>query len=71
MANVDFEFDFAKALARTYHDDAIYQSIVDIADALDAKIINTEKAIQELIKINSSVLAKVLSDYNKELLNEL
>lgn len=26
MANIDFEFDFATALAEGYHDDDIYQS---------------------------------------------
>ncbi|MDE6053241.1 MAG: hypothetical protein K2G55_05665 [Lachnospiraceae bacterium] len=71
MANVDFEFDFETALAKAYQDDEIYQNIAYIAKDLDMKGISTEDAIRELIKINSSVLAKVLKKYNYELLNEL
>lgn len=71
MANVDFEFDFEKALSKAYRDDEIYNDICDVAKALDNDLISTEKAIRELIKINSSVLAEVLKKYNSELLNEL
>ena len=71
MANIDFEFDFATALAEGYHDDDIYQSISYIANGLDMKCISTEDAIRQLIAINSSVLSKVLIKYNYELLNEL
>ncbi len=35
------------------------------------KAIKTEDAIRKLIKINSTVLAKVLKQYNYELLNEI
>lgn len=71
MANIDFEFDFDQALACAYHDDAIYQRISDISKSLDLKTITTEKAIRDMIKINSSVLSAVLKQYNHELLNEL
>lgn len=71
MANVDFEFDFADALAKAYHDDDTYQKISYIAKSLDMKNISTENAIRELIAINSYVLAKVLKQYNYELLNEI
>lgn len=71
MANIDFEFDFETALSEAYHDDEIYQDISDIAKGLDGKFIKTEDAIRKLIKINSSVLAKVLKKYNHEFLNEL
>ena len=71
MANVDFEFDFEKALAEAYHDDEVYQDISYIARALDMESLKTEAAIRELIKVNSSVLAKVLKQYNYELLNAL
>lgn len=71
MANVDFEFDFEKAISKAYHDDEIYQDISYIAKGLDMKGITTEDAIRKLIKINSSVLAKVLNQYNYELLNEI
>ena len=71
MANVDFEFDFEKALSEAYCDDDIYQDIAYIAKGLDMKSLKTEDAIRKLIKINSSVLAKVLMKYNHELLNEL
>lgn len=71
MANVDFEFDFADAIAKAYHNDEIYQKISYIAKGLDMKSIKTEDAIRQLIQINSSVLAKVLKQYNYELLNEL
>ena len=71
MANVDFEFDFEKALSAAYHDNEIYQDISYIAKGLDMKSITTETAIRKLIKINSSVLAKVLKQYNYELLNEV
>lgn len=70
MANVDFEFDFADALAKAYHDDT-YQKISYIAKSLDMKNISTENAIRELIAINSYILAKVLKQYNYELLNEI
>lgn len=60
MANIDFEFDFETALSEAYHDDEIYNDICCVAKALDMERISTEKAIRELIKINSSVLAKVL-----------
>lgn len=71
MANVDFEFDFEKALSKAYRDDEIYQSISDIAKGLDMKTIKTEAAIRQLIEINSKVLSEVLKKYNSELLNEL
>lgn len=71
MANVDFEFDFESEIEKAYHDDEIYQDIAYIAKDIDMKGINTEDAIRKLIKINSSVLAKVLRKYNYELLNEL
>lgn len=71
MANVDFEFDFEKALAQAYHDDNIYQKISYIAKGLDIKSLKTEDAIRQLIQINSTVLAKVLKQYNYDLLNEL
>lgn len=71
MANIDFEFDFETALSDAYHDDEIYQDISSIAKGLDMDSIKTEDAIRKLIKINSSVLAKVLKQYNHELLNEL
>lgn len=71
MANVNFEFDFENEIAKAYHDDEIYQEIAYIAKDLDMKGIKTEDAIRKLIKINSSVLAKVLKKYNYELLNEL
>lgn len=71
MANIDFEFDFEKALAQAYHDDEIYQDISYIAKGLDMKSTTTEDALRKLIKINSSVLAKVLKQYNHELLNEI
>ena len=71
MVNIDFEFDFKAALSRAYHDDEIYQRISYIAKGLDMKSINTENAIRQLININSSVLSKVLTEYNHELLNSL
>lgn len=71
MANIDFEFDFENALTKAYHDDEIYQDISCIAKDLDMKSTTTEDAIRKLIKINSSVLAKVLKQYNHELLNEI
>lgn len=71
IANVDFKFDFEKALENAYHDDEIYQDISCIAKGLDMKITTTEDALRKLIKINSSVLAKVLKQYNHELLNEI
>lgn len=71
MANIDFEFDFETALSDAYHDDEIYQDISNIAKGLDMDSIKTEDAIRKLIKINSSVLSKVLKKYNYELLNEL
>ena len=71
MANIDFEFDFATALAEAYHDSDIYQNISYIAKGLDMKSVSTEEAIRKLIAINSSVLSKVLTKYNYELLNEL
>lgn len=69
--NIDFEFDFEKAIADAYRDDEIYQDISGIAKSIDMKTISTEKAIRDLIKINSSVTAKVLKKYNYELLNNL
>lgn len=69
--NIDFEFDFAKALSDAYHDNETYQDISYIAKAIDMQSISTETAIRELIKINSDVLAKVLKKYNSELLNNL
>lgn len=71
MANVDFEFDFADAIAKAYHDNEIDSDITTIAKGLELGTIKPEKAIRDLIKINSSVLAKVLKQYNYELLNEL
>lgn len=71
MANIAFEFNFEKALSEAYHDDEIYQDISYIAKGLDLKSLSTEDAIRKLIKINSSVLAKVLRQYNYELLNEV
>ena len=72
MVNVDFKFDFASALAKEYHDSEIYQSIAYIAKDIDANNpISIETAIRELIKINSTVLANVLENYNQELLNEI
>lgn len=71
MVNIDFEFDFEKALANAYQDDEIYQDISYIAEGLDLKSTTTENAIRKLIKINSSVLAKVLKQYNRELLNKI
>lgn len=71
MANIDFEFDFETALSNAYRDDEIYQDISDIANGIDLGVIKSEKAIRDLIKINSSVLAKVLRQYNHELLNEI
>lgn len=69
--NVDFEFDFEKAISRAYHEDETHQAILDIAKGIDIGAIDTEKAIWELIKINSSVFAEVLKQYNQELLNEI
>ena len=69
--NIDFEFDFESAIASAYADDEIYQDIVNIAKGLDLHVVSTENAIRSLIKINSSVLAKVLCKYNHELLNNL
>ena len=69
MANVDFEFDFKTAISYAYTEK--YQDITNIAKGLDMKSLSTEDAIRELIKINSSVLSKVLKKYNYELLNEL
>lgn len=69
--NINFEFDFEAAIKKAYLDDKIYQQISDLAKGLDMKSVETEKAIRSLIKINSKVLADVLSAYNKELLNEL
>lgn len=71
MANIDFEFDFASAISKAYHDGGIYQSIADIAKGLDLGAIKTEEAIRELIEINSNVLSNVLKQYNYELLNEI
>lgn len=70
MANVDFEFDFETAISDAYKMD-YYQDISYIAKGLDLKSVSTEQAIRDLIRINSSVLAKVLKKYNYELLNEL
>ncbi len=67
--NVNFEFDFEKALANEYNE--YYQDISYIVQAFDSKSLSTEKFIRNLIKINSSVLAKVLAQYNRELLNEI
>ena len=67
--NVDFTFDFQKALSEAYTD--FYQEITDIAKGLDSKCLSTEKAIRRLIEINSSVLIKVLTHYNSELLDEI
>lgn len=69
MANVDFEFDFETAISNAYTEH--YQDISYIAKGLDLKSVSTEQAIRDLIKINSTVLAKVLKKYNYELLNEL
>lgn len=69
--NIDFEFDFEKAIADAYRDDETYQDISNIAKAVDMQSISTETAIRKLIKINSGVLAKVLRKYNYELLNNL
>lgn len=71
MANVDFEFDFDDAIAKAYHDNEIDSNITTIAKGLELGVIKPEKAIRDLIKINSTVLAKVLKKYNYELLNEL
>ncbi|MCM1183568.1 MAG: hypothetical protein NC337_09355 [Roseburia sp.] len=71
MANIDFAFDFESALSKAYHDDAIYQKISDIAKGLDSKKLCTEKAIRQLIDVNSTVIAEVLTRYNYELLNEI
>ncbi len=71
MAKNDFEFDFETAISDAYHDDEIYQRIADIAKGIDLNAISTEKAIRELIKINSSVFAKVLTQYNRKLLDEI
>lgn len=71
IINVDFEFDFKAAIDKAYSDDEIYQDIAYIAKAFDLKADNTEKLIRELIKINSTVLAEVLTQYNRELLNEI
>lgn len=69
MADIDFEFDFETAIAREYQTE--YQAIAYIAEGLNSNSIDAEKAIRDLIKINSTVLSKVLTDYNRELLNEL
>ena len=69
--NIDFEFDFEKAIADAYCDDVVYQDVSDIAKAIDMQSIDTETAIRKLVKINSGVLAKVLRKYNSELLNNL
>lgn len=70
MVNVDFKFDFKSAIAKEYSDK--YQSIAYIAKDIDANNpISIETAIRELIKINSTVLANVLENYNQELLNEI
>ena len=71
MANIDFEFDFKSALAKTYRDSEIYQEICDIAKGLDLKCLKTEDAIRRLIEINSIVFSEVLKQYNYNLLNEL
>lgn len=71
MVNIDFEFDFEAALSEAYCNDEIYQDICNIAKEIDLGTIKSEKVIRDLIKINSSVLAKVLKKYNYELLNEL
>lgn len=71
MANVDFTFDFCSALSKAYRDDEIYQGISDIAKGIDLKCLDTESAIRQLIEINSSVLGKVMEQYNNALLNEL
>lgn len=65
----DFEFDFETAISDAYFEN--YQDIAYIAKGLDMKSLSTEDAIRKLIKINSSVLSKVLRKYNYELLNEL
>lgn len=69
--NVDFEFDFEKALDAAYHDDEIYQSLIYLAKNLDMEFITTEDAIRKFININSAVLTRVLKQYNRELLNEI
>lgn len=71
MANVDFEFDFDNAISKAYHDNEIDSDITTIAKGLELRAIKPEKAIRDLLKINSSVLAKVLKQYNHDLLNEL
>lgn len=63
--NVDFE----RAISRAYSEYA--QDIIDISDGIDTNTLKTKDAISQLININSSVLATVLKQYNRELLNEI
>ncbi len=71
MVNIDFDFDFKKAIDKAFSDDEVYQEIAYICKALDFKNRETEKLVRSLIKINSTILAEVLTQYNRELLNEI